>query len=102
MGGGSKWVFWNQLPVFLYELVVTPKSIQPTQNLVAVHLSVQVCTIVVIHECIPYSFPIKYIYAVYKAVGLCAFQLYDDVNFDSWYQTQLQLYYCSNVITLQR
>ena len=27
--------------------------------------------------------------AVYNAVGLCAFQLYDDLDYDSWYQTHL-------------
>ena len=26
---------------------------------------------------------------VYKAAGLCAFELYDDLDYDSWYQTQL-------------
>ena len=26
---------------------------------------------------------------VYNAVGLCAFQLYDDLDYDSWYQTHL-------------
>lgn len=28
-------------------------------------------------------------YTVYNAVGLCAFELYDDMDYDSWYQTQL-------------
>lgn len=27
--------------------------------------------------------------AVYKAVGLCAFDLYDELDYDKWYQTQL-------------
>lgn len=26
---------------------------------------------------------------VYNAVGLCAFQLYDDLDYDTWYQTHL-------------
>ena len=26
---------------------------------------------------------------MYKAVELCAFELYDDVDYDTWYQTQL-------------
>ena len=29
------------------------------------------------------------IYIVYKAAGLGAFQLYDEVDFDGWYQGQL-------------
>ena len=27
--------------------------------------------------------------SVYKAVELCAFELYDDIDYDTWYQTQL-------------
>ena len=27
--------------------------------------------------------------SVYKAVELCAFELYDDIDYDSWYQSQL-------------
>lgn len=28
-------------------------------------------------------------YSVYKAVELCAFELYDDIDYDSWFQSQL-------------
>jgi len=34
--------------------------------------------------CLCLCFPL-----VYTAVGLCAFQLYDDFDFDIWYQTHL-------------
>ena len=34
------------------------------------------------------NFP-KYLSIVYKAAGLGAFQLYDSVDFDNWYQMQL-------------
>lgn len=36
---------------------------------------------------ISFSYPRSY--SVYKAVELCAFELYDDIDYDSWFQSQL-------------
>ena len=29
------------------------------------------------------------LYSVYKAVELCAFELYDEIDYDRWFQSQL-------------
>ena len=41
------------------------------------------------HFTILYRLSNVFFMTVYKAVELCAFDLYDDIDYDSWYQSQL-------------